>query len=165
MRVSDRLRQVHAGVAATVAACAFASSAAGQTVGDVHAGLRAAADSDTVDWPAAVQDLYRELHEQADRSGVEIVRNVRYGVFPAQTLDLYLPAERAGELAPVVVFVHGGNLDDGDKSAPGAEEFLFGNVATFLRATGSSPSMPTIAWFPISSGRRGRKTCARYWAG
>ena len=124
------------GAAAAVAAWTLASPVLGQTVSEVHAGLRAAADSSTADWPAAVHDLYGGLHEQADRSGVEIVREVRYGIFPAQTLDLYLPEDRGTELLPVVVFVHGGNLDDGDKAAPGAEEFLFGNVATFFARNG-----------------------------
>ena len=134
------------------AACGLVSIAVGQTVSDVHAGLRAAAESDGANWPAAVHDLYRELHEQADRSGVEIVRDVRYGVFPAQTMDLYLPGERGSELAPVVVFVHGGSLNDGDKSAPGAEEYLFGNVATFFARHGfvavnaNYRLVPDIVW-------------------
>ena len=125
-----------AGVAATVTACGFLSLAKGQSVSDVLAGLRAAADSDSGNWHAAVHDLYRESHEQAERSGVEIVRDVRYGVFPAQAMDLYLPQERGSGLLPVAVFVHGGKLDDGDRSAPGAEEFLFGNVATFFARHG-----------------------------
>ena len=136
MRVSVHPRVALAGVSAAVAASGFVSLAVGQTVSDVHAGLRAAADSDSANWPAAVHDLYRDLHEQADLSGVEIVRDVRYGVFPAQTMDLYLPEDRGSELLPVVGFVHGGNLDDGDKSAPGAEAFLFGNVATFFARHG-----------------------------
>ena len=141
-----------AGIAAAFAACGFVSIAVGQTVSDVHAGLRAAADSDSANWPAAVHDLYRELHEQAGHGGVEILRDVRYGVFPAQTMDLYLPGERGSELAPVVVFVHGGSLDDGDKSAPGAEEFMFGNVATFFARHGfvavnaNYRLVPDIVW-------------------
>ncbi len=152
MRDSSHLRAVSTGFAATVAACAFASPAAGQTVSDVHEGLRAAAGSDSVDWPAVVHDLYRDLHAQADRSGIEIVRDVRYGIFPAQTMDLYLPEERGDELLPVVVFVHGGNLNDGDKSAPGAEEYLFGNVATFFARHGfvavnaNYRLVPDIVW-------------------
>ncbi len=164
MRVSGHTREFLTGVAAAVpsargaaagaavAAWMIASPVPGQTVGEVHAGLRAAADSDDVDWPAAVHDLYRDLHERADRSGVEVVRDVRYGVFPAQTMDLYLPEERGSELAPVVVFVHGGNLDDGDKSAPGAEAFLFGNVATFFARHGfmavnaNYRLVPDIVW-------------------
>ena len=152
MRISIRFRDFLAGIAVAVAGCSLASPAAGQTVSDVHAGLRAAADSDRADWPAAVHDLYRDLHEQADQSGVEIVRDIRYGVFPAQTLDLYLPEARGSELAPVVVFVHGGNLHDGDKSAPGAEAFLFGNVATFFARQGfvavnaNYRLVPDIVW-------------------
>ena len=152
MRISVHPREALAGVAAAVAASGFVSLAVGQPVSDVHAALRAAADSDSANWPAAVHDLYRELHEQADRSGVEVVRDVRYGVFPAQTMDIYLPQERGSELAPVVVFVHGGNLDDGDKSAPGAEEFLFGNVATFFARQGfmavnaNYRLVPDIVW-------------------
>jgi len=152
LRVSNRIREKLIVIATAVAGSSFVLPAVGQTVSDVHAGLRAAADSDSTNWPAAVHDLYRELHVQADRSGVEIVRDVRYGVFPAQTMDLYLPEDRGGELAPVVVFVHGGNLDDGDKTAPGAEEFLFGNVATFfarhgfLAVNANYRLVPEIVW-------------------
>lgn len=152
MRVSNPLREIFTGIAAAVAGCSFALPAVGQTVSDVHAGLRAAAASDSANWPAAVHDLYGDLHEQADHSGVEILRDVRYGVFPAQTMDLYLPEERGSELAPVVVFVHGGNMDDGDKSAPGAEEFLYGNVATFFARHGfvavnaNYRLVPDIVW-------------------
>ena len=152
MRVAVHPRVALAGVSAAVAASVFVSLAVGQTVSDVHSGLRTAADSDSANWPAAVHDLYRGLHEQADQSGVEIVRDVRYGVFPAQTMDLYLPEDRGSELLPVVVFVHGGNLDDGDKSAPGAEALLFGNVATFFARHGfmavnaNYRLVPDIVW-------------------
>ena len=152
MRVSNRIRENLIGVAAAVAGSSFVLPAVGQTVSDVHAGLRAEADSDSANWPAAVHDLYRDLHEQAGDGGVEILRDVRYGVFPAQTMDLYLPEERGSELAPVVVFVHGGSLDDGDKSAPGAEDYMFGNVATFFARHGfvavnaNYRLVPDIVW-------------------
>ena len=85
-------------------------------------------------------------------SDVEILRDIRYGVFPRQTLDLYLPESRGEGLLPIVVFVHGGNLDDGDKVAAGAEEFLYGNVATFFARHGfigvnaNYRLVPDIVW-------------------
>ena len=153
MRAYDRLSRVLF-CAASLAAAAFAVSlpASAQTVSDIHASLRELAATDAVDMSAAVHDLYRGLHEQSDRDGVEIIRDVRYGIFPAQTLDLYLPGNRGDGLLPVVVFVHGGNLDDGDKSAPGAEEFLFGNVATyfarhgFVAVNANYRLVPDIVW-------------------
>ncbi len=153
MRANVRLSRVLSG-AASLAAAAFSVSlpASAQTVSDIHASLRELAATDAVDMSAAVHDLYRGLHEQSDRDGVEIIRDVRYGIFPVQTLDLYLPENRGVELLPVVVFVHGGNLDDGDKSAPGAEEFLFGNVATFFARHGfvavnaNYRLVPDIVW-------------------
>ena len=66
----------------------------GQTVDDVHASLRALAESGAAESREDVEELYLGLHEQADRSGVEIVRGVRYGIFPRQTLDMYLPESR-----------------------------------------------------------------------
>ena len=55
-------------------------------------------------------------------------------------------------LLPIVVFVHGGSLDDGDKAAAGAEEFLYGNVATFFARHGfigvnaNYRLVPDIVW-------------------
>lgn len=142
--------------ASIMAAYALALPASGQTVSDVHAMLHSILDSGarsgSVDIADSVHQIYRELHERADRSGVEIVRDIRYGVFPRQTLDLYVPLNRGDELLPVVVFVHGGSLDDGDKAAPGAEEYLFGNVATFFARRGfvavnaNYRLVPDIVW-------------------
>ena len=153
MSALGRSRCPHA--AAALAAgllCVPGMAAFGQTVSEVHASLRGFADSDAAESGEAVEELYLGLHRQADSSGVEIVRDVRYGVFPRQVLDLHLPAGRGGVLLPIVVFVHGGNLDDGDKAAAGAEEYLYGNVATFFARHGfigvnaNYRLVPDIVW-------------------
>ena len=152
MHAYDCLSTLPSRAVAMAAAFAVSLPASAQSVSDIHASLRELATANAVDMSAAVHDLYRGLHEQSERDGVETIRDVRYGIFPAQTLDLYLPESRGDELLPVVVFVHGGNLDDGDKSAPGAEEFLFGNVATFFARHGfvavnaNYRLVPDIVW-------------------
>ncbi len=100
----------------------------------------------------AVQDLYLPYHAQADLGGIEIVRDLSYGLHPQQTLDIYSPAERGDELLPIVVFVHGGLLGNGDKYAGGAEEHLYGNVAAFFANNGfigvnaNYRLVPNVVW-------------------
>lgn len=44
-----------------------------------------------------------------------ILKGVQYGKHPAQTYDLYLPADRSGSETKVLVFLHGGGWVGGDK--------------------------------------------------
>ena len=120
----------------TAAAALFGSSAYGQTVAEIQAQLRELGAQGGPGLRVAVQDLYRDHHERSDPGGIEITRDLRYGLHPQQTLDVYAPAERGDELLPIVIFVHGGLLGNGDKLASGAEEHLYGNVASFFAQNG-----------------------------
>ena len=80
--------------------------------------------------------------------GVEVRRNVAYADNgnPRQTLDLYLPKERVpGGRLPVVVFIHGGGWQNGNKSAgqswvePYVASGLYAGVAVGYRLAGEAP--------------------------
>jgi acetyl esterase/lipase len=49
---------------------------------------------------------------------VTVVRDVRYGPWPAQRLDVYRPAARPPGRRPLLVWVHGGGFRVGTKDAP-----------------------------------------------
>lgn len=123
----------------------------GQTVDEIHAQLRLLGSQDG-NPRVASQDLYLGLHEQMDRSDVEVTRDIRYGPHPDHVLDIYTPVERGDELLPIVVFVHGGLLGNGDKLSGGAEEYVSGNVATFfarhgfIGITANYRLVPDIVW-------------------
>ena len=121
-------------VAALVIAIVSVSSNA-QTVDEIHAQLRVLGAQDG-NPRVASQDLYVDLHEQMDRSEVEVTRDIRYGPHPDHVLDVYVPAERGDELLPIVVFVHGGLLANGDKRSGGIEEYVSGNIPTFFARNG-----------------------------
>ena len=126
-------------------------SAHGQTVDEIHAQLRLLGSQDG-NPRVASQDLYLGLHEQMDRSDVEVTRDIRYGPHPDHVLDIYTPVERGDELLPIVVFVHGGLLGNGDKLSGGAEEYVSRNVATFfarhgfIGITANYRLVPDIVW-------------------
>ncbi|WP_315941250.1 alpha/beta hydrolase [Deinococcus sp. Marseille-Q6407] len=60
--------------------------------------------------PQALSNLNRAVLT----AGLQLHRDLRYGPAPRQTLDLYAPA-KAKDL-PVILFIHGGSWDHGDKS-------------------------------------------------
>jgi acetyl esterase/lipase len=51
-----------------------------------------------------------------DSGSALIAANVAYGTNPRQTLDIYKPVDPQGKL-PVVVFVHGGSWEEGNKDS------------------------------------------------
>lgn len=52
---------------------------------------------------------------ETNETPAKILKDIPYGSDEAQTLDLYLPANRSAEITPVLVFVHGGGWVQGDK--------------------------------------------------
>jgi len=51
-----------------------------------------------------------------DASKQQNIMNVAYGSDPAQTMDVYLPPGRSTSTTKVIVMVHGGSWDGGDKT-------------------------------------------------
>ena len=136
---------------ATLAVAVVSVSAYGQSVDEIHAQLRVLGAQDG-NPRVASQDLYLGLHEQMDRSDVDVTRDIRYGPHPDHVLDVYAPVERGDELLPIVVFVHGGLLANGDKRSGGAEEYVSGNIPTyfarhgFIGITANYRLVPDVVW-------------------
>jgi acetyl esterase/lipase len=65
--------------------------------------------------------LLRPFHEKIGYTAPRIDRDLRYGDHPRHRLDVHTAGRgRAGEPAPVVLFVHGGGFIGGDKHVAGA---------------------------------------------
>lgn len=76
-------------------------------------------------------------------ASVRVEKNLTYR--PGETLDLYLPQQPEGDLLPVIVNIHGGAFQSGDKSM-GMEKVLplvasgqFGAVSINYRLSGQAP--------------------------
>jgi len=94
------------------------------------------------------------LYEKADLPASQIVRDLCYAApspcdTPRHTLDLYQPA---GKAWPVIVFVHGGNWDSGDKNYRAGGADVYANIGRFYAARGVGVAVinyrlqPEVAW-------------------
>lgn len=85
---------------------------------------------------AVTSALYIELQlTTGDRSGVEVTVDVSYGPHELQTVDVFTPVERPDELAPVVIFVHGGGMVRGNKTIANTD-LIYSNIPTFFARHG-----------------------------
>jgi acetyl esterase/lipase len=73
------------------------------------------------------------LGERADLSDARVLRDRSYGPDPRQKLDLYLP-DRPG--SAVLVFVHGGGWNTGDKDLRAGGLDVYANIGRFYAARG-----------------------------
>lgn len=94
------------------------------------------------------------LYEKADLPASQIVRDLCYAASspcdtPRHTLDLY---QSAGNAWPVIVFVHGGNWDSGDKNYRGGGADVYANIGRFYATRGIGVAVinyrlqPSVAW-------------------
>ena len=94
------------------------------------------------------------LYEKADLSASQIVRALCYTSpspcdTPRHTLDLYQPS---GKTWPVIVFVHGGNWDSGDKNLRAGGADVYANIGRFYATRGIGVAVinyrlqPDVAW-------------------
>lgn len=94
------------------------------------------------------------LYEKADLPGSQIVRDACYTSAascdtPRHTLDLYRPA---GKAWPVIVFVHGGNWDSGDKNHRAGGADVYANIGRFYATRGIGVAVinyrlqPRVSW-------------------
>src|SRR5688572_706496 len=51
-----------------------------------------------------------------DQNSPQTIRNVSYGTDPQQKMDVYLPGDRSVDSTKVMVLIHGGGWNTGDKS-------------------------------------------------
>ncbi len=74
--------------------------------------------------------LYKPLQERAPKDGVEVHRDLAYGSDARHRLDVFVPAQRPQQPAPVVAYFHGGGYIAGTRSpVPG---LIYDNVPTFF---------------------------------
>ena len=76
-------------------------------------------------------ELYQPLLAQAPRGGIEVVKDLQYGPYSRNLLDVYRPEGIDG--APILIFVHGGGYLSGDRDL---NEEVYGNVPTFFARNG-----------------------------
>jgi acetyl esterase len=62
------------------------------------------------------QSLYKPLHKDQRRDGVEVSRDIAYGNDPRHRLDVYSPRNGAAAPHPVMLFIPGGGFIRGDKA-------------------------------------------------
>lgn len=84
--------------------------------------------------PTVIQrtgELFAELHEHTDKSGVTAHRDLSYGPDAERhLLDVYTP-EGASGTRPAVVFIHGGGLTAGYKDNA-ASDLMYANIGTYF---------------------------------
>ena len=93
------------------------------------------------------------LYEKADLPTSQIVRDLCYTAAPCDsprhTLDLYRPTATSW---PVIIFVHGGNWDSGDKNYRAGGADVYANIGRFYAARGIGVAVinyrlqPAVAW-------------------
>lgn len=96
----------------------------------------------------------RLFYKEADLPAPQIVRDLCYTAAspcdtPRHTLDLYQPS---GKAWPVIVFVHGGNWDGGDKNYRAGGADVYANIGRFYASRGIGVAVinyrlqPTVSW-------------------
>ena len=94
------------------------------------------------------------LYRKADLPASQIVPDICYTAAspcdtPRHTLDLYQPAAKGW---PVMIFVHGGNWDSGDKDYRAGGADVYANIGRFYAARGIGVAVinyrlqPAVAW-------------------
>src|SRR5258708_13730512 len=60
-------------------------------------------------------DEFTKVHKLANKTGVEVKRDIAYGPHPRQNFDVFRPAS-PGQRRPAGLFVHGGAFGDGHRN-------------------------------------------------
>jgi triacylglycerol lipase len=69
--------------------------------------------------PPATHALYAPLHDKEPYPGAVVTRDIAYGPDPLNVLDVFTAEAATGAPRPVLVYVHGGGFERGDKHTPG----------------------------------------------
>ncbi|MDH7799244.1 MULTISPECIES: alpha/beta hydrolase [unclassified Beijerinckia] len=77
-------------------------------------------------------DNFSALLKDAPKEGVEVRREIKYGVDPRQAYDLFLP-QAAGTGRPAMLFVHGGAFTEGHRNRT---DEIYANVLYYLARHG-----------------------------
>ncbi len=117
----------------------------------------------TPDMLSGTTALFAPMHTTDAADRVQITRDLHYGSAERHRLDIFAPSPRAGELQPVLLFVHGGGFIGGDKRTRGspffdnvgrwaAKQSLVGVTMTYRLApehpwpAGSDDVRAAVAW-------------------
>ena len=120
-------------VAALFALTATSSVALAQVPPDIAEGIRKIGP--IVDGPGTTK-LYAPLfaNQKEPYPNVTVVRDIAYGTDPLQKLDVFTAAPTPGAPKPVVMFLHGGGFQRGDKRQPGSP--FYDNIMLWLTQQG-----------------------------
>jgi acetyl esterase/lipase len=120
-------------VAAMCALTATSSVALAQVPPDIAEGIRKIGP--IIDGPGT-QKLYAPLfaNQKEPYQDVTVVRDIAYGTNPLQKLDVFTAAPTTGAPKPVVIFLHGGGFERGDKRQPGTP--FYDNIMLWLAQQG-----------------------------
>ena len=120
-------------VAALFALTATSSVALAQVPPDIAEGIRKIGP--IVDGPGTTK-LYAPLfaNQKEPYPNVTVVRDIAYGTDPLQKLDVFTAAPTPGAPKPVVMFLHGGGFERGNKRQPGSP--FYDNIMLWLTQQG-----------------------------
>lgn len=93
------------------------------------------------------------LYKKSRLPETQIVRDIAYrpaATSPKQRLDLFLPGSKGW---PVMVFVHGGSWDSGDKALRFGGQDVYGNIGRFYAAHGIGVAVISYRLQPGASWR------------
>src|SRR5436305_764228 len=116
-------------VAALFALTATSSVALAQVPPDIAEGIRKIGP--IVDGPGTAK-LYAPLfaNQKEPYPNVTVVRDIAYGTDPLQSFDVFTAASRQGGPRPVVVYLHSGGFERGDKHQAGSP--FYDNIMLWL---------------------------------
>ncbi|HEX9466578.1 MAG TPA: alpha/beta hydrolase [Alphaproteobacteria bacterium] len=77
-------------------------------------------------------DEFTKVHKLANKTGVEVKRDIAYGPHPRQNFDVFRPAS-PGQRRPAVLFVHGGAFVDGHRNRT---DEIYANVSYYFARHG-----------------------------
>jgi len=120
-------------IAALFALTATSSVALAQVPPDIAEGIRKIGP---INDPPRTAKLYAPLfadHKEPYRN-VTVVRDIAYGTDPLEKLDVFTAAPTPGAPKPVVIFIHGGGFERGDKRRPDSP--FYDNIMLWLTRQG-----------------------------
>jgi len=119
--------------AALFALTATSSVALAQVPPDIAEGIRKIGP---INDPPGTAKLYAPLFADHNEPypNVTVVRDIAYGTDPLQKLDLFTAAPTTGAPKPVVLFIHGGGFQGGDKRPAGSP--FYDNIMLWLTRQG-----------------------------
>src|SRR5262245_35898443 len=120
-------------VAALFALTATSSVALAQMPPDIAEGIRKIGP---INDPPGTTKLYAPLfaNQKEPYANVTVVRDIAYATDPLQQLDVFTAAPTSGAPKPIVMFIHGGGFERGNKRQPGSP--FYDNIMLWLTQQG-----------------------------